>query len=669
MILQILLIACAVSAGSGLPGLILSRRRLAGQYIAVAMLASASIVGVGSATLGLVRRASESIEFTGVLPDLQFHFRLDPLSAFFLAPIFLLGAASSIYGLRYWQQSEHLRTGRWLSLFFGLLLSGLALVTLAGDGVTFLFAWEIMALSAFLLVGTEDHKADARRASWIYLLATHVGTLTLFALFALLRAMAGTFELRRLDSTQAGSGIQAVIFLLALVGFGIKAGAMPLHFWLPGAHAAAPSHVSAILSGVLLKIGIYGLLRTITLLPNLPGICGILVLIVGVVSAVFGVVFALGQHDLKRLLAYHSIENIGIILMGMGLGMIGAASGHVEWMVLGFAGCLLHVWNHCLFKSLLFLGAGCVVHSTGTRQIDQLGGLAKRMPRTAMLFSLGAIAICGLPPLNGFVSELLIYLGLFRIAAGATAGIISVALAAPALAMVGALAVACFVKAYGAVFLGTPRTPRADHAHDAPAAMIAPMIVLAGLCIGIGVLPILVLPLLDRVIAMMNGGPAALRLADLVPYLSITILSVALLLAIAIAILLLQTESLLRRAERVLTWDCGYIQSRPTIQYTSSSFASTLVRLFRWVLRPQVHRTQPVGLFPDHAAYESHVPDIILDETLSPFWARVKSRLASARVLQQGPVQRYLLYILLALFGLLLSLVPVTDWAQKLLGR
>ena len=337
-------------------------------------------MGLIQALRGLIGGAATSLMIPGVLPELAFHLKSDPLAAFFQVPIFLLGAAGSIYGLGYWRQPEHSHNGRKLTLCYGLLISGLGLVTLADDGITFLFGWEIMALAGFFLVSTEDHKAQARLAGWIYLVATHIGILFLFALFTVLRLATGSFELRRLQIQGTGFGLQATVFVLALIGFGLKAGIMPLHFWLPDAHANAPSHVSALMSGVVLKIGIYGLIRTLTLLPGLPIACGLVVLILGVISAIFGVVFALGQHDLKRLLAYHSIENIGIILIGLGLAMIGLAADRVEWVILGMGGCLLHVWNHSLFKALLFLAAGSVVHATHTREIDLLGGAANACP-------------------------------------------------------------------------------------------------------------------------------------------------------------------------------------------------------------------------------------------------------------------------------------------------
>jgi hydrogenase-4 component B len=625
-------------------------------------------IGLTAALPGLIGGTSSSMVLGGVLPDWGFHLKLDPLAAFFQVPIFLLGAVGAVYGLRYWPQARHPRSGRKLSLCYGLLVASLAMVTLAGDGITFLMAWEITALAAFLLIGSEGHKSEARDAAWTYLVATHLGTLLLFALFAVLHTASGSFELRPLRPQDAGLGLRAIVFLLALVGFGLKAGIMPLHFWLPDAHANAPSHVSALMSGVVLKIGIYGLLRTLTLLPALPGVCGLFVLVLGVASALFGVCFALGQHDLKRLLAYHSIENIGIILMGLGLAMIGLSSHRIEWVILGMGGCLLHVWNHSLFKALLFLAAGSVVHATHARDIERLGGLAKPMPKTALLFAVGAIAICGLPPLNGFVSELLIYLGLFRTATVSSSGLSAIALAAPALAMVGALAVACFVKAFGTVFLGTARTPVVGGALEAPLSMVAPMVLLAGLCITIGFFPALVLPLLDHVLEAWGEIPGV-RLAGLFPCGFITSLSIALAIAAVVGFVRVRRQSVSRRIHAGATWDCGYARPSPRMQYSSSSFAGPLVGMFRWLLRPRIHYTPPLGLFPTRSVFESHVPEIVLDGWLKPLWRRIKLHLASARVLQQGNVQRYLLYVLLAIFALLLSLVPGVELARRLLGR
>jgi hydrogenase-4 component B len=520
MFLLLSLAAIALTALSGVPGLAFGRRSAGGQRIATLLSLLGALLGSGVALVALIEGRVETLTLAGPLAALPFHLRLDPLAAFFLLPVYVLGGAGTLYGARYWRQAEHPSNGRQLRLCLGLLVAALAGVVLAADAIAFLFAWEIMALSAFLLVSTEDERAEVQQAGWVYLVATHAGTLALFALFGLLWAVTGSLEFRPLPSGASRPGVTGVLFLLALLGFGLKAGLVPMHFWLPAAHAQAPSHVSALLSGVVLKMGIYGLLRILTLLPAPPPAVGMLLLAAGAWSAVYGVLFALGQHDLKRLLAYHSIENIGIIVMGLGLALIGVSANQPAWAALGLGGCLLHVWNHALFKGLLFLAAGSVIHAAGTREIDRLGGLAKPMARTATLFAIGAAAICGLPPLNGFVSELLIYIGLLRVTGDGVDGVWSVApLAVPLLAMAGALAIACFVKVFGTVFLGPMRSEQAAQAHEAPPAMLAAMLPLALGCIGIGTLPVFVMPLLDRVAgAWLRLDPAPPSLAELLPW-------------------------------------------------------------------------------------------------------------------------------------------------------
>ncbi len=472
---------------NGLIAMLGDRRSDWSQRLAAIIAAAAAITGLVAALAMLAGSPTETLAFPGPAPAMSVNLRIGPLSAFFLVPIFLIGGLSSIYGLGYWKQSHHPRTGRKLRFWYGLLIAGMAALTLCENSICFLFAWEIMALSVFFLVSTEDQKPASRQAAWVYLVATHIGTILLFAFFALLHSATGTWQLVALAPGQGGMGFQTVLLLLALVAFGFKAGIMPMHFWLPEAHANAPSHVSATLSGVSLKMGIFGLLRVLTLLPARPLVWGMLVLALGATSAFLGVLWAIGQHDIKKLLAYHSVENIGIILLGLGLALIGEAEKQPIWIILGMAGCLLHVWNHGLFKSLLFLSAGSVIHATGTRDIDQLGGLAKLMRITTPLFFLGAVAICGLPPLNGFVSELFIYLGLLH-----TMTILPIlALAAAILAMVGALAAACFTKAFGTIFLGLPRTRRRT-AHEVGPTMYLPMAVLAGGCLLIGIAPAVV---------------------------------------------------------------------------------------------------------------------------------------------------------------------------------
>jgi formate hydrogenlyase subunit 3/multisubunit Na+/H+ antiporter MnhD subunit len=381
MSLVLILTAAALVAVSGLPGLLATRRSMWGQWVAAVLAGMAAAVGLAGAGRALL---SDAAPCAWALPSClmggDLTVAVDPLSAFFLVPVFLMGGLGSVYGLGYWRQVDHPSNGRRLRLFWGLLIAGMALLLVARQAMVFLLGWEVMALSAFFVIGTEDHLAEVRRADWLYLIATHLGVLALFAMFALMRVATGSLALRPIGVAEAHLGLLTAIAALALLGFGLKAGVMPLHFWLPSAHAGAPSHVSALLSGVIIKMGIYGLVRIAGLLPLPPVAWGSVLLILGAVSGVLGVVLALAQHDLKRLLAYHSVENIGIIVMGLGLALIGRALGRTDWVVLGLAGCLLHVWNHALFKSLLFLGAGSVVHAVHTREIDRLGGLAKAMP-------------------------------------------------------------------------------------------------------------------------------------------------------------------------------------------------------------------------------------------------------------------------------------------------
>ena len=669
MCLDLIVVALLLTAVSGVPGLALGRRSAIGQGIASVLLIAGALLGGLTALVALSRGVIETSTILGALPELALHLRLDPLSAFFLVPVYLLGAACTLYGARYWRQAEHPENGRKLRLWFGVLIASLSGVVIAADGVVFLFAWEIMAVAAFLLVTTEDARVEVQQAGWVYLVASHAGTLALFALFGLLWAATGSLALDPLADRVAQPGVTSVLFLLALLGFGLKAGIVPLHFWLPAAHANAPSHVSALLSGVVLKMGIYGLLRILTLLPTPPTAVGMLLLAVGAGSAVYGVLFALGQHDFKRLLAYHSVENIGIIVMGLGLALIGVSARQPAWAALGLAGCLLHVWNHALFKALLFLAAGSVIHATGTREIDRLGGLARPMANTASLFAIGAAAICGLPPLNGFVSELLIYIGLLRIDADAIEGAWSAApLAIPLLALAGALAIACFVKAFGSVFLGPNRSEQAARAREAPTGMLLAMLLLALGCIGLGALPILVMPALDRVVQTWVRLDSPPPLAELVPWQPLMGINAVLVLGVLGFALLVRTRSRHAAATPTVTWDCGYARPSATMAYTASSFAQILVGLYSWLLRPRAEGAVPSALFPSAVSFHTRVPERVMEGVLGPLWAGFRRTLVPLRTVQQGRIQQYLLYVLLTLCVLLASLYPLDEILLRWLG-
>ena len=483
--MSLLLIGLAIVTLGGIAALAANRRADAASLIG----AGSALIGCGIAFAGALRAllagGMESLRLPWAVPLGGFHVQLDALSALFLLPVLGLSGVAAVYGAGYLRGSLRPKALGFSWFCYNLLIASMSLVIVAADGVLFLVAWEVMALSSFFLVAFEHERREVRDAAWTYLIATHLGTAFVVAFFLILGARAGSFDFDRIGGV---SGARAgLLFLFAVIGFGTKAGFMPLHVWLPEAHPAAPSHVSAVMSGVMIKTGIYGLLRAVTLLGAPAEWWGWLLVGIGLTSGVLGVLFALAQHDLKRLLAYHSVENIGIIALGLGIGLLGVSAGMPALAALGFAGALLHVVNHAVFKGLLFLGAGAVQHATGTREIDHLGGLLKRMPWTGAAFLVGAAAISGLPPLNGFVSEFLIYLGAFHGGAALSgANAVAAIFVVLALALIGGLALACFAKAFGIIFLGEPRSEHALHAHEAGPAMRLPMLLLAAVCLAIG---------------------------------------------------------------------------------------------------------------------------------------------------------------------------------------
>ena len=650
---SLVLAAAVLAALSGLPSLA-RRPRPAGPSPESWLMAAAALVGLTGAALAFLPGQRGAVEVPWGIAGGPFLASVDPLSALFLGPLFVVSAAGAFFGDVYWAETQH-PSWRRLRVFYGILTASLVLVFAARNLLLFLGAWEVMALAAFFLISTEWNDGKARRAGLLYLVTTHVGTLCLFGLLALIYGATGSFVLGPLPAGLAASGTGKAIFWLAVAAFGLKAGLMPLHFWLPGAHAAAPSHVSALMSGVLIKTGIYGLVRIQSLFPDPPVAWGEGILVLGVVSGVLGVAFALGQHDLKRLLAYHSVENIGIIAIGLGLGLVGRSTGNPAWMVLGFGGGLLHVVNHGLFKSLLFLGSGAVVRASGTREMDRMGGLLRVLPVSGACFAVGAVAISGLPPLNGFVSEWFLYLGLLdgvgkRAASAWPWG----ALAVPALALIGSLALACFVKAFGIVFLGEPRGagPRVT---DEPAWMWAPMAALAALCFAIGLAPMLVTPFLDPAIAVAAAAPAARpALPRLAAVASLRPLSIFLVgLAVVLASSLLAVRRLARGAKRDGTWSCGYAAPGPTMQYTSSSFADWTVGLFRWALLPVTPANRLERPFAKPFRFASHVDDAVLHRLLIPVFRAGAELAALGRRVQHGQIQLYLFYVALTIVVLL----------------
>ncbi len=593
------------------------------------------------------------------VPYGEFFLELDALSAFFLVPILLLSAVAALSG------SGTVGSGRgddgragshWF--FYDLLVASMALVVLARNGVLFLVAWETMSLASFFLVTHDDENAAVREAGWTYLVATHLGTAFLIALFLLLgREAGGSLSFDRFAALPLSPATAGALFTLAVVGFGTKAGFVPLHVWLPEAHPAAPSHVSALMSGVMIKTGIYGIVRVLTFLPAPPLAFGWVLVGIGVVSGILGVLFALAQHDLKRLLAYHSVENIGIIALGLGVGIVGLSSGAPALAVLGFAGALLHVLNHALFKGLLFLGAGAVAHGAGTREMDLLGGLIKRMPWTAATFAVGSAAIAALPPLNGFVSEFLIVRGaldgvLLPGAAPAVPSVVAIA----ALALIGGLAAACFAKVFGLVFLGEPRTAHPGRAHD-PAfrGRLATAILAAG-CVVVGLFPDRVVVALSPAVAIATRLPAAeLDAAFVAAAASLRpVAAVAAGFWAVLALLAVARRRLLagRPVAASGTWDCGYAAPGPRMQYTTSSFARPFTDLFHGILRTR--RTGAAEGPDGPASLSTETPDLFREDVYRPAFAALDRAVAPLRRLQHGRIQLYVLYIVATIVFLLL---------------
>jgi len=604
-------------------------------------------IGLVPAVSVLVGGHPAELRVASAVPGGPWIFGLDPLSGAFLIVVLAVGATCAVYGVPYLahDRAAHRPVSGAHGLVALLLASMVAVVT-ARAALPFLVAWEVMAVSAYFLVVFESEQPAVRRAGLLYLVVTHAGLLALLGLFALWGNGARdlTFDALAHHAPALGGSV-VMILALALLGFGVKAGIVPFHFWLPEAHAAAPSHVSALMSGVVIKMGIYGLLRVVLLLGAPPAWWGWVVLGLGMSSGVLGVVWALAQHDLKRLLAFHSVENIGIILLGMGVGSLGLTYGRPVIAVLGFAGAILHTLNHAVFKSLLFLGAGSVSRAAGTRDIDRLGGLATALPRTAAAFMIGSAAIVGLPPLNGFVSEWLVFRALLETGTART-NLHFAILAAAALALIGGLALACFAKVVGAVFLGKPRDPAIQPIPET-AGLTGPLTVLAAACFAIGVLPVLILPSAFRA-----GGQLAGQVGLLVGDPASTALTWgALALACSVLVLALGRAALVRRqpSHQADTWGCGYQPVTARMQYTAASFAAPLLVVFHAVAGVRTERTA--------GAFVTHPVDPILERMIIPGWHGIRTAAARLRSLYRGHLSLYLLYIIATLVVLLVYLV------------
>jgi formate hydrogenlyase subunit 3/multisubunit Na+/H+ antiporter MnhD subunit len=666
--MTLVLAAAALLMASGTAALLLGRRAALANGLGVFGVLMASVFGLFSAVLALVSANTGDNTFS--LPWLttlggSFTVGLDRLSAFFLVPVFGLSVLAAVYGGEYLSAYADRKNLGWAWFCFNTLVASMVLVVTARNGLLFLLAWEVMALTSYFLVTFERERPEVCEAGWIYLVATHLGTVFLLVLFVLLRAPGeSSLDFGRQTQGWQPVGIPSVLFLLALVGFGTKAGIVPLHVWLPEAHPAAPSHVSALMSAVMVKLGIYGLLRTMVLLGGPERWWGPVLMILGLLGGLVGIAQALYQRDLKRALGYSTVENVGLILLGLGLGLWGWSEGRPGLAALGFAGALLHLWNHALLKGLMFLAAGSILHGTGTRDLEKLGGLIKPMPLTGTLFILGSVALAALPPLNVFVGEWLLYLGLLRagLAFPDSRGL-GALLAVGLLATVGGLAAICFVRLLSISCLGTARSEAARHAHEPGWAMRGPMVMLAGLSVLSGVAPALVLRLFAGVLDQILGRDV---LADLdatgvsVATLGWVNLGVWAVIGGAAALLVWRLRT--HGAAAAGTWGCGYAAPTPRIQYTARSFAELMAEhLLPRPFRPRLTRALPEGLFPGKSTFAADCSDPVTQRGYVRLFEGIGRACMRLWWVQYGTINLYLFYLMVLIF-LGLAWMTVRTW-------
>ncbi len=639
--------------------------------------AAVRIVYGACLAVSLISFAAAFVELTSVraippaatlplgLPWLGAHFRIDALAAFFLAVVDLGAAAASLFALGY---GRHETAPLRVLPFYPAFLAGMNLVVLADDAFTFLSAWEFMSLTSWALVMSHHRERDNVYAGYVYLVMASFGTLALLLAFGVLAGPGGGYAFDTIRAGHPSAALAALVLVLALIGAGSKAGLVPLHVWLPLAHPAAPSHVSALMSGVMTKVAVYGFVRIVFDLLGPPAWWwSMVVLALGGITAVMGVLYALMQHDLKRLLAYHTVENIGIIFIGLGLSLAFKAHGMPFPAALALTAALLHVFNHSVFKSLLFFGAGAVLTATGERDMEHLGGLIHKMPQTAFVFLVGCVAISALPPLNGFVSEWLTFQAILLSPQLPSWGLKFLVPAAGALlALSAALAAACFVKAFGVTFLGRPRTQAAGCGHETDRFSLAAMYFLAALCLVAGILPGLFIDALAPAVKGLTGESmpfqAGVEWLSIVPIaesrssyngLLVFVFMVMSGTFAAFAIHRLASDKLRRGP----AWDCGYPDADPATQYTAGSFAQPIRRVFGTIVfraREVVEIPPPGDISPARLTVELH--DLIWEALYAPAAGVIAFASTRLNRLQFLTIRQYLSFVFAAVILLLLVL-------------
>ncbi|MGE5895049.1 MAG: hydrogenase 4 subunit B [bacterium] len=654
--------------------LLLSRSQRMVLSLGFSLAVIASLLAVTAGVWTVSRNMNEGVVLMLGLPDLPFHMRLDPLAGFFLVVVGLLCFFVSVYSMGYVKGFLGQRSVTRLVVFYCIFLAGMFMVVLADDALFFLIAWEIMAASSYFLVMFEDERIENKRAAFLYIVVAHVGAIAILLSFGVMAGLAtgfkgfGGFTFDAMRGTEFPAGWATAAFLLSFFGFAAKAGVIPLHVWLPEAHPVAPSNVSALMSGVMLKTAIYGIVRvTFDLIGTFPWWWGALVLVFGLISSVLGVLYALMQHDLKRLLAYHSVENIGIILIGIGLAMIFSSFQMPLLAALALIAGLYHTLNHAMFKGLLFMGAGSVLHATRERNMEEMGGLIRWMPWTAALFLVGCISISALPPFNGFVSEWLTFQA-FLLSPSLKNPLLNllIPMGAALLALTSALAAACFVKAFGVTFLGHWRGHHAPHrVHDAGWFMRIGMLLAALTCLALGIFPTAVIDWMDVLPIQLVGSTIAGSATGfgwmwLTPVsherasYSGPIVFVGILAVVFLTYLLLHARP--TAIHRSHIWDCGFEKLTQRMQYNATSFAMPLRRIFGFFfsIKERVRIDAPAhGAFPLRLNYHLKVRDRFWGWLYKP--VIVASFWMSRKVgrLQQGRIQVYLIYSFITIIILL----------------
>jgi len=642
------------------------------RYVCCGTAFAGAIFGGLAAMLGIFQGTPVRWSVSSGIPLFAYGFDYDALAGFFNLTLAILAGTVSLYSFGYLRHFEGKRNIGFFGFLFHLLLLSLTIVFTAANAFLFLIGWEVMALVAYGLVTYYHEDQESRRSGLLYIVMAHIDAGCLLVGFALLMQVSGSAEFAsfRAAAAQLSVGQQAAAFVLFFLGFGIKAGVIPFHIWLPAAHPVAPSNISALLSGIVLKAGIYGMARIfLEDLGVLPSWAGLLVLILGVASAVLGVLYALMEHDLKRLLAYHSIENIGIILIGLGAALVFRVAGHPQLAAVALIAALFHTLNHAIFKCLLFLGAGSVLHSTGTRNMEELGGLIRPMPVTALCFLIGAVAISGLPPLNGFVSEWLTYQSLlagFRATGGLTR--ILFPLAGSMLALTGALAAACFVKAFGITFLALPRGGKSSPVHEAPRSMLLGMACLTCACLALGLGVTWFLRVFDALTEQVLGWRVGANLitgSGLVlsagarhgGTVSTAVIAIALLVLLIPAALLVSIGTRRFAPRRGPAWDCGLPGLTEENEYTATAFSKPLRMIFSVLYQPRreiqaVFDVSPY--FPKAIRFESEIEPTFEKRLYGPLKDLLLRFATRMRAIQAGSIHAYLAYIFVTLVLLLL---------------